>query len=164
MTIHHPAKWNEYLTSTNTDQIWKELNRIVGQHKLTRYSPKFDQLLDEGKFTKYTDLTQDLFLSLLEKNRFDHYLKTHMTDSQIEMEISQIELTNLLTLELRKRYPEAYRLSRRISRLLQSQFKRFDKESHKRLSDQVYGLIHWDLKEGRFLPNIEESISRIPYY
>ena len=43
-----------------------------------------------------------------------------MSDYEIECEISQIELTNLLTAELRKRHPESYRLARRISTLIQS--------------------------------------------
>ena len=43
-----------------------------------------------------------------------------MLDAEIEAEISQIELTNMLTAELRKRYPETYRLARRISTLIQT--------------------------------------------
>ena len=43
-----------------------------------------------------------------------------MSDAEIEAEISQIELTNMLTAELRKRYPESYRLARRISTLIQT--------------------------------------------
>ncbi len=43
-----------------------------------------------------------------------------MTNAEIELEIGQIELSNLLTAELRKRYPESYRLARRISTLAQT--------------------------------------------
>ena len=59
-------------------------------------------------------------MQLLTKSRFQHYLDTAMTDAEIECEIGQIELTNLLTAELRKRHPESYRLARRISTLIQS--------------------------------------------
>ncbi len=68
---------------------------------------------------------------------------------EIEAEISQIELTNLLTAQLRKRHPESYRLARRVSTLIQSSeaFKRFDnignEEIHRRLADRVYGLASW---------------------
>lgn len=45
-------------------------------------------------------------MQLLTKSRFQHYLDTAMTNAEIECEIGQIELTNLLTAELRKRHPE----------------------------------------------------------
>jgi hypothetical protein len=106
--------------------------------------------VEEGSSTAYTDLTQELFVQLLSKNRFEHYLDSEMTDYEIECEISQIELTNLLTAELRKRHPESYRLARRISTLIQSSsnFRRFDSsgvddEPHRRLADRVYGLSEW---------------------
>jgi hypothetical protein len=61
--------------------------------------------------------------------------------------IGQIELTNLLTAELRKRHPESYRLARRISTLIQSSsnFRRVDgtEDQHRRLADRVYGLSEW---------------------
>jgi len=96
-------------------------------------------LVEEGKYNAYTDLTQELFVALLSKERFQHYIDTAMTDAEIEAEISQIELTNMLTAELRKRYPESYRLARRISTLIQTgaSFKRFDNignpEAHRRI-------------------------------
>jgi hypothetical protein len=166
VTSHKSGNWNEYLSSSNTDEIWKQLNRIVGQHKLSRYSSKFDQLVDEGKFNRYTDLTQELFVTLLEKDRFKHYVDTEMSDSEIEMEISQIELTNILTLDLRKRYPEAYRISRRVLTLLQSsnKFQRFDSAKHKRISDQSYGLKSWNILEVTWPDNVEDKLSNVPYH
>jgi hypothetical protein len=112
--------------------------------------------VEEGSSAAYTDLTQELFVQLLSKNRFEHYLETEMTDYEIECEISQIELTNLLTAELRKRHPESYRLARRISTLIQSStnFRRFDTsgiddEPHRKLADRVYGLSEWNEKKLR---------------
>src|SRR5207244_5819188 len=103
--------------------------------------------VQESATSAYSELTQDLFVQLLTKSRFQHYLDTGMTDAEIECEIGQIELTNLLTAELRKRHPESYRLARRISTLIQSSsnFRRFDSngysaENHRRLADRVYGL------------------------
>lgn len=166
MRSHKPANWNEHLVAFDTDQIWKELHRIVAQHKLSRYSTKFDQLVDEGKFNRFTDQTQDLFLKLLEKNRFQHYIDTNMTDAEIEMEISQIELTNILTLEMRKRYPEAYRISRRILQLLQSdsRFKRFDTVLHHRVSEQRFGLSEWNELEVTWPINSEDKLEDVPFY
>ncbi len=64
-------------------------------------------LVEEGdRGSAYLDLTQELFVTLLSKSRFQHYLDSEMTDAEIECEVSQIELTNLLTAELRKRHPE----------------------------------------------------------
>src|SRR4030095_14360689 len=78
-----------------------------------------------------------------------------MSDVEVEAEISQIELTNMLTAELRKRYPESYRLARRISTLIQTSetFKRFDQvgntETHRRLADRLDGLGDWKIEKAR---------------
>src|SRR5207237_9461761 len=104
-------------------------------------------LVEEGdRGSAYLDLTQELFVTLLAKSRFQHYLDAAMTDAEIECEVGQIELTNLLTAELRKRHPESYRLARRISTVVQSSpnFRHFDStnaqdEPHRRLADRVYG-------------------------
>jgi hypothetical protein len=126
-------------------------------------------LVEEGAASAYTDLTQELFVQLLTKSRFQHYLDTAMTDAEIECEIGQIELTNLLTAELRKRHPESYRLARRISTLIQSSsnFRRFDngndEEHHRRLADRVYGLSEWPInKPGRGSHEMEQRAHVIP--
>lgn len=143
------GKWTESLKHSDVNQIWLELHRIVSSHPLVRASKRAGFLVEEGKYNAYTDLTQELFVALLSKDRFQHYIETEMTDVEVEAEISQIELTNMLTSELRKRYPESYRLARRISTLVQSshRFKRFDNqgnpEAHRRLADRLYGLSAW---------------------
>ena len=144
------GKWVESLRSSDVGRLWTELHRVVSHHPLVRASRSAGLLVEEGSSTAYTDLTQELFVQLLSKNRFEHYLESQMTDYEIECEISQIELTNLLTAELRKRHPESYRLARRISTLIQSSsnFRRFDSsgiadEPHRRLADRVYGLSEW---------------------
>lgn len=144
------GKWVESLRSSDVGRLWTELHRVVSHHPLVRASRSAGLLVEEGSSTAYTDLTQELFVQLLSKNRFEHYLESEMTDYEIECEISQIELTNLLTAELRKRHPESYRLARRISTLIQSSsnFRRFDSsgiddEPHRRLADRVYGLSEW---------------------
>src|SRR2546429_9638324 len=143
--------WVESLLKSDVNRLWSELHRIVSNHPLVRASRSAGLLIEEGATSAYTDLTQELFVQLLTKSRFQHYLDTAMTDAEIECEIGQIELTNLLTAELRKRHPESYRLARRISTLIQSSanFRRFDSNGHseepqhRRLADRVYGLSEW---------------------
>ena len=158
------GKWVESLRSSDVSRLWTELHRIVSHHPLVRASRSAGLLVEEGATTAYTDLTQELFVQLLSKNRFEHYLDSEMNDYEIECEISQIELTNLLTAELRKRHPESYRLARRISTLIQSSsnFRRFDSsgiddEPHRRLADRVYGLSEWaDGKKRRDTHDMEQ--------
>ena len=159
------GKWTESLKNSDVNQIWTELHRIVSSHPLVRASKRAGFLVEEGKYNAYTDLTQELFVALLSKERFQHYLDTGMTDAEIEAEISQIELTNMLTAELRKRYPESYRLARRISTLVQSSstFKRFDNvgnpEAHRRLADRLYGLADWKVEKSR--RDVQEMDERV---
>lgn len=159
------GKWIESLKTSDVNQIWSELHRIVSSHPLVRASRSAGLLVEEGKQNAYTDLTQELFVALLSKERFQHYLDTEMSNAEIEAEISQIELTNLLTAELRKRYPESYRLARRISTLIQTSkiFKRFDNigdlEIHRRLADRTYGLAEW--KDSKTRRNHQEMEPRV---
>ena len=149
------GKWTESLKISDVNQIWLELHRIVSSHPLVRASKRAGFLVEEGKHNAYTDLTQELFVALLSKDRFQHYIDSEMSDNEIEAEISQIELTNMLTAELRKRYPESYRLARRVSTLIQTSaaFKRFDNignpDIHRRLADRLYGLADWTYKKSR---------------
>ena len=159
------GKWTDSLKNSDVNQIWTELHRIVSSHPLVRASKRAGFLVEEGKYNAYTDLTQELFVALLSKERFQHYLDTGMTDAEIEAEISQIEPTNMLTAELRKRYPESYRLARRISTLIQSSptFKRFDNvgnpEAHRRLADRLYGLADWKVEKAR--RDVQEMDERV---
>ncbi len=165
------GKWNESLKTSDVNQIWTELHRIVSSHPLVRASKRAGFLVEEGKHNAYTDLTQELFVALLSKDRFQHYIDTAMSDSEIEAEISQIELTNMLTAELRKRYPESYRIARRISTLIQTSatFKRFDNvdnpEAHRRLADRLYGLTDWNFKKTRRdVQEMDERVKAVSFY
>jgi hypothetical protein len=162
--------WVESLRCSDVNRLWAELHRIVCHHPLVRASRSAGLLVEEGSHNAYTDLTQELFVQLLSKGRFQHYLDTEMSDTEIECEIGQIELTNLLTAELRKRHPESYRLARRISTIIQSSanFRRFDTsgiqdEPHRRLADRVYGLSEWGSeKQRRDHHDLEQRIQMIP--
>lgn len=165
------GKWIESLKTSDVNQIWADLHRVVSSHPLVRASKTAGLLVEEGKQNAYTDLTQELFVALLSKERFQHYLETEMSNAEIEAEISQIELTNLLTAELRKRYPESYRLARRISTLIQtsSTFKRFDnienQDVHRRLADRLYGLMEWeDAKSRRNHQEMEPRVKTVAFH
>jgi hypothetical protein len=164
------GKWNDSLNASDVNQIWIELHRIVSSHPLVRASKRAGFLVEEGRYNAYTDLTQELFVALLSKERFQHYLDTGMSDAEVEAEISQIELTNMLTAELRKRYPESYRLARRISTLIQNSatFKRFDNvgnpEAHRRLADRLYGLADWNVeKMRRDVQEMDERVKAVSF-
>src|SRR6476661_6912317 len=165
------GKWNDSLNASDVNQIWIELHRIVSSHPLVRASKRAGFLVEEGKQNAYTDLTQELFVALLSKDRFQHYIDTEMSDAEIEAEISQIELTNMLTAELRKRYPESYRLARRISTVIQTgaSFKRFDNignpDVHRRLADRLYGLCDWaDGKAHRDVQEMQERVKVVSFH
>jgi hypothetical protein len=165
------GKWNDSLNASDVNQIWIELHRIVSSHPLVRASKRAGFLVEEGRYNAYTDLTQELFVALLSKERFQHYLDTGMSDAEVEAEISQIELTNMLTAELRKRYPESYRLARRISTLIQTSptFKRFDNvgnpEAHRRLADRLYGLADWSIeKMRRDVQEMDERVKAVSFH
>jgi hypothetical protein len=168
----HAGAWVETLRRSDVNRLWTELQRLVVNHPLVRASYSAGLLVEEGdRGSAYLDMTQELFVTLLAKSRFQHYLDSEMTDAEIECEISQIELTNLLTAELRKRHPESYRLARRISTIIQSSanFRRVDSggggedEPHRRLVDRVYGLREWrGDKQRRAHAELEERAQMIP--
>ena len=170
----HAGAWVDSLRRSDVSRLWTELQRLVVNHPLVRASYSAGLLVEEGdRGSAYLDLTQELFVTLLAKSRFQHYLDTAMTDSEIECEIGQIELTNLLTAELRKRHPESYRLARRISTIIQSSanFRRLDRpvgadtedEVHRRLVDRVYGLREWrEDKPRRNQQELEQRVHIIP--
>lgn len=169
----HVGKWIENLEKSDLSQLWADLHRVVCYHPLVRASRNAGLLVEDDSRNTYKDLTQELFVVLLSKERFQHYLTTGMTNSEIELEIGQIELTNLLTAELRKRYPESYRLARRISTIVQtsSNFRRFDNSlsangelpaAHRRLAQRVYGLSYWsDNKPQRARAELEARIANV---
>ena len=164
------ADWKNCLIESDVNKIWTELHRIVSSHPLVRASKKAGFLVEEGRYNVNSDMTQELFVALLSKERFQVYLDTGMSNAEIEAEISQIELTNLLTAQLRKRHPESYRLARRVSTVIQTResFKRFDnignEEVHRRLADRVYGLASWkDEKNTRSQGELDERVKKVSF-
>ncbi|MGA9773606.1 MAG: hypothetical protein WBV94_31535, partial [Blastocatellia bacterium] len=72
------------------------------------------------KWDIYSDLTQGLFLRLLEKDRWHHYLDAGYSNDRVEQELFRIEVPNFVSELQRERYPESYRLARRISDLIKT--------------------------------------------
>jgi hypothetical protein len=144
--MYHIGKWNDILSSNDVEKIWSELHRIVSKHKLARLDAKRNGVYQQGKYDFYTDLTQELFTVLLAKDRFNYYLANEMSDVEVEMEITQIELTNMLNKQIRSRFPESFRISRRISQILKTsdRFKRYDTTKNLRHGSKMYGLKAWE--------------------
>jgi hypothetical protein len=164
--------WTQALLEEEVGKIWNELYRLVYTHPLVQ-SARNAGVLGTGQYAgqTYGDLTQELFLTLFQKSRFQHYIETEMTDREIEHEIAQIELTNLLVAHLRRQHPESYRLARRISTLIQTSevFRRFDtlhaRENARRrgLTEKVYGLAAWpDDKPIKERARLEELVLQVP--
>ncbi len=122
MKVVPHKSWKSLLENNDAALLWQSLHRLVSIHPLVRsaqrnqHNPK-----NVTSLLSLPDLTQDLYLLLLEKSRFNHYAQGHMTDAEIEREIFQVELTNMLIGRLRQRQPENYRIVRRISTVLNSE-------------------------------------------
>lgn len=164
--------WKSLLENNDAALLWQSLHRLVSIHPLVRsaqrnqHNPK-----NVTSLLSLPDLTQDLYVLLLEKSRFNHYVQGHMTDAEIEREIFQVELTNMLIGRLRQRQPENYRIVRRISTVLDSEpyFRVIRQpEAHqpgryRQAVHVIYGLCDWKsdkpIKDsGRF----EELIANVP--
>src|SRR5215510_3296092 len=120
--------WTDLLVEEDVEGLWNALYQLVSRHPSVRpLHFATDGAAVASQFEINADLTQELFLELYQKRRFDHYVNNAYTNSAIENEISRIELPNMVGARLRKRYPESFRMARRVSSLLKSseRFKRF---------------------------------------
>lgn len=143
--------WRARLENSDTQSLWRALYRLVSAHPLVRSSFGGQQGASNptASFSLH-DLTQDLYLLLLQKGRFHHYLAAQMSDAEIEREIFQIELTNLLIGNLRRRRPENYRIVRRVSQVLENnpRFRRFKQRKaparYRQAAAALFGLREWN--------------------
>ena len=183
-TPHLPAKvssyaysrrsvfsWRTIIAEGDVELLCKELLRLISRHHMVR-TALVGQRQSPSAITLITleDLTQDLYLLLLQKNRFNHYIDSQKTDEEIEKEIYQIELTNLLIGGLRRRRPENYRMARRISGVLETdpRFRKFKqprdrKARYRQAAEVIYGLRDWE--DGKSLKDngtCQERITSIP--
>ena len=124
--------WAAVIADEDVEGLWNGLFQLVSRHPAVR---PLHFATDGAAVTSQTeinaDLTQELFLELFQKQRFDHYAKNRYKSIEIENELARIELPNLVGARLRKRYPESFRMARRVSALLKTskRFKRFGGES-----------------------------------
>ncbi len=145
--------WIEALTNNDVETLWSKLFNLISRHSSVRmlYSPNessTDMLRDN-----YCDLTQDLFLKLFEKQRWQYYLDHCYSDERIQQELYRIEVPNMITLLQRDLHPESYRIARRISDLIKTraEFQYFSPSSSSpdgphncnKMVLKLYGLSIW---------------------
>jgi hypothetical protein len=113
--------WAGLLAEEDVESLWSALYHLVSRHPGVR---PLHFATDGAAVSSQTeinaDLTQELFLELFQKQRFDHYVNNGYSSSSIESELARIELPNLVGARLRKRYPESFRMARRVSSLLKT--------------------------------------------
>ena len=120
--------WAGLLTQEDVEGLWNGLFQLVSRHPAVR---PLHFATDGAAVTSQTeinaDLAQELFLELFQKQRFEHYAANGYSSAEIENELAHIELPNLVGARLRKRYPESFRMARRVSALLKTspRFTRF---------------------------------------
>lgn len=164
--------WQKRIQLNDASGVLRSLQRLVSSHPLVRSAlGNHHSANSEPPFSVH-DLTQDLYVLLLQKERFNHYLAAEMSDGEIEREIFQIELTNLLIGNLRRRRPENYRMARRVSQILESDsgFRRFRRnkqhnqvERYRQAAEAVFGLREWsDDKCVKDSGTFEDLIAHIP--
>lgn len=171
----HPVSWKTSIENNEAHVIWRALQRLVSSHPLVRSTLAAPQsAFNSANSLSIGDLTQDLYLLLLQKRRFDHYLVSQMTDAEIEREIYQIELTNLLIGNLRRRRPENYRIVRRVSGVLECDlhFRQYRRAGgrlanqparYRQAAEAVYGLRGWaDDKPIKDSGTFTDLIANIP--
>lgn len=113
--------WAGMLRQEDVEGLWSSLFRLVSRHPSVR-PLRFatDETAVASEFEVNADLAQELFLELFQKQRFNHYLDSGYSSTEIEKELTHIELPNLVGARLKKRYPESFRMARRVSALLKT--------------------------------------------
>jgi hypothetical protein len=113
--------WSCLLHGEDVEGLWSGLYQIISRHPAVRPLHFItDGAAVASPIEINADLTQELFLELFQKQRFDYYIENGYSSSDIENEIAHIEVPNLVGARLRKRYPESFRMARRVSALLKS--------------------------------------------
>src|SRR5262245_53101846 len=77
--------WRTKIENHDAGALWRSLHRLVSAHPLVRSGLGSQQFtFSPAHLFSLRDLTQDLYLLLLQKGRFDYYLSSQMTDTEIE--------------------------------------------------------------------------------
>ena len=113
--------WVHLLADEDVEGVWNGLYQLISRHPAVR---PLHFATDGAAVASPTeinaDLAQELFLETFQKQRFEHYTKSKYKSSEIENEMAHIEVPNLVGARLRKRYPESFRMARRVSSLLKT--------------------------------------------
>jgi hypothetical protein len=120
--------WAGLLDQEDVEALWNGLFQLLSRHPAVRpLHFATDGAAVSSPMEINADLAQELFLELFQKQRFDHYVNNGYSSKEIENEIAHIEVPNLVGARLRKRYPESFRMARRVSSLLKtsSRFRRY---------------------------------------
>jgi hypothetical protein len=157
-TGNYREDWIQVIARGDAEIIWSKLFNIVSRHSAIKSLYASRDLSGENLKEMCCDLTQDLFVKLQEKARWQLYIDDGYTHEKVEHELYNIEVPNLVSRMLRKRHPESYRIARRISNILMTR-KEFRCYSRPRPSStstfhkvwtqsnkmvlQVYGLADW---------------------
>jgi hypothetical protein len=113
--------WAGLLVEEDVEGLWNGLYQLVSRHPAVRplhFATDGAAVTSQAEIN--ADLAQELFLELFQKQRFDHYANNRYTSTEIENELAHIEVPNLVGARLRKRYPESFRMARRVSSLLKT--------------------------------------------
>ena len=169
--MNEQAGWIEILCNNDAEALWTKLYKLVSRHSSIRTLLNSDRVGRTRLQDLNTDITQDLFLRLHRKDRWKHYLDADYSNANIEHELYHIEIPNLVSMLLRERHPEAYRMARRISNLVQTrpEFRRYRRptnnqsEREGKLTLRVFGLREWpDDKEIKPYQNMDELAADVP--
>jgi hypothetical protein len=124
--------WARLLVDQDVEGIWNGLFQLVSRHPAVRpLHFATDGAAVSSAIEINADLAQELFLELFQKQRFDYYANNSYKSLDIENELARIEVPNLVGARLRKRYPESFRMARRVSSLLKTstRFRRFGSDA-----------------------------------
>ena len=168
--------WIEVLSTNDAEALWAKMFAVISKHSAVRTMYTSTRAAGEGLRDIHYDLTQELFLRLHQKNRWRHYLKEKYTDEQVEQELYRIEVPNLISRLQRERYPESYRIARRISDLLQNrpEFRRHSlmvdpsngvkRRDCNKMALRLYGLSCWsEDKPVKPQSGLEQAIKDVPF-
>ena len=113
--------WADLLAQEDVEGLWNGLYQLISRHAAVRpLHFATDGAAVTSQMEINADLTQELFIELFQKQRFDHYQGQGYSSTEIENELAYIEIPNLVGARLRKRYPESFRMARRVSTLLKT--------------------------------------------
>src|SRR5262249_2545179 len=113
--------WEDALLREDFETLWSILFEAVSHHHSVKRLHQWENIPRDRLLDCYADMTQDLFLRLFEKSRFQHYLHSQYTKEMIVHEIDHIEIPNMINPHLRQRFPESFRIAGRISSLVRNE-------------------------------------------